>query len=396
MKTRNLLCLVLALLLCIPQSDAGVWRLTSTDSTKVSLTGDETVAGVKTFSSQLIVSDSTASTSPTTGSIKTAGGLGAAGAIFSGAAITATTNFRAAAGSATVVAFGDGDTTGIHFNGGGVRISSGGADKIQFGTNTNLLNNFIDGTGNTFYLGRYASGLSVFKGLYIGDGGIGVGYTGGTTYTPTQLIDVRGVAAAAYAIFQNTATGAGAGLQVGVSAGGVATIGYSTTPATITFATNGDLQMSGSIRSLGQLIGKGTVAGDQAVEGVIGEYKEAVISTATNVATTNEWGDNCNMTLTAGDWDISLFYETRHNGATITQWQIGISSTTGNSATGLTSGENRVSVQVPDVTFPNTMGAVPNYRRNITSPTTFYGKAIVTYTVATPQYRCRLSARRVR
>lgn len=164
--------------------------------------------------------------------------------------------------------------------------------------------------------------------------------------------------------------------------------------------TIGTQTISGVKTFDGQLIGKGTATNDDAAAGYIGEYIESVVSTLTNFpATTGNLGDATSISLTAGDWDVEFIVLLNESGGSLTtQMDVGISTTSGNSATGLTLGENRFrngDNTVVISTTARTLG-VPSYRMKFSGTTTVYGKLLGNYTVATPQFRCRLSARRAR
>ena len=143
---------------------------------------------------------------------------------------------------------------------------------------------------------------------------------------------------------------------------------------------------------------KGTALANSAPTGFKGEYIESV--TLQNVGATGLFSDLTSISLTAGDWDVSGLANWVPNGATFTttDFELGISSTAGNSNTGLTLGSNWVLYSdVVPITFTNFSAAVPVYRISLASTTTFYLKGkISAYSVATPQVSVRLSARRVR
>lgn len=145
------------------------------------------------------------------------------------------------------------------------------------------------------------------------------------------------------------------------------------------------------------LKGKGTATNDSATAGYIGEYLESVISSPTSYpGATTAWSDATSKSLTAGDWDVSLLLINSEAGGSLTsQFEIGISTTSGNSSSGLTFGEN--ALRSPSMTSNDGSSVVVcNYRMSLSSTTTVYAKLKGTYTVATPTYRCRLSARRMR
>lgn len=142
----------------------------------------------------------------------------------------------------------------------------------------------------------------------------------------------------------------------------------------------------------------GTNTNDNAAAGYIGEYVESVVS-AVSTPLTAIWGDMTSISLTAGDWDISLVAAINLNnsntGATVI---IGISPNSGNSGAGLAIGSNE-SLGFFATSTSNSFYislAIPNYRISITATTTFYAKMQSGFSSGGPQYNGRLSARRVR
>lgn len=138
----------------------------------------------------------------------------------------------------------------------------------------------------------------------------------------------------------------------------------------------------------------GTTTNDNAAAGRLGEYVESVVG-ATNFPTSTQYGDLTSISLTAGDWDVSLNIEANANGATVVSWNAGISVTSGNSGTGLVQGSNLFTLPPPSTTY-DTAVSVANWRRSLAATTTVYAKFYGNYSVATPQAYGRLSARRVR
>ena len=140
---------------------------------------------------------------------------------------------------------------------------------------------------------------------------------------------------------------------------------------------------------------KGTTTNNSASAGYVGEVARAVQATAASFPTSGQWGDCTSVSLTAGDWDVSANFYFSANGATVTQVLSGISSTTGNSSTGLVEGDNLAATIGPNSTS-GTASAISNFRVSLSGTTTYYAKIFAQYTVATPQYYCRISARRAR
>ncbi len=164
--------------------------------------------------------------------------------------------------------------------------------------------------------------------------------------------------------------------------------------------TVGTQTIAGTLTVSGQLIGKGTATNDSAATAYIGEYVESVISTLTNFpGASGNLGDATSISLTAGDWDVSATVLLNEAGGSLTtQMDLGISQASGNDGTGLTLGSNRLRNGDGTTTISPTARSmsIPAYRQSLSGTTTIYAKLLGTYTVATPQYRCRLSARRVR
>lgn len=145
---------------------------------------------------------------------------------------------------------------------------------------------------------------------------------------------------------------------------------------------------------------RGTTTNDSAAAGYVGQYTESVVAAGTSIPNaTTQYGDLTSISLTAGDWDVTAVVSFVANGATVTAFDIGISTTSGNSGTGLAYGNNEIDFAgglTASAAFTRMALVLPSYRVSIASTTTHYLKLYAAYTVATPQYGCRLSARRVR
>lgn len=158
--------------------------------------------------------------------------------------------------------------------------------------------------------------------------------------------------------------------------------------------TKGDATISGIRTFDGQLVGKGTATNDSAATGYIGEYVESVVS-AVSFPSTGAYGDLTSISLTAGDWDVAATISSTPNGATVTTVIIGVSTTSGNSSTGLVFGSNAAYAALPNATN-DAAGFIVAYRISLSATTTVYFKFRSSYSVATPKASGRLSARRVR
>lgn len=141
----------------------------------------------------------------------------------------------------------------------------------------------------------------------------------------------------------------------------------------------------------------GSATNDSAAAGNVGERVSSAVA-GVNAPTSNQLGDATSISLTAGDWDVSAVGIWDASGGTWSRADIGISTTSGNSATGLTNGDNRIvgvwaSTSTVITIVPYT---IPVYRISIASPTTVYLKILSLYSVGTPQFSGRITARRTR
>jgi len=144
------------------------------------------------------------------------------------------------------------------------------------------------------------------------------------------------------------------------------------------------------------LKGKGTATNDNAAAGYIGQYEEGTQTASTNFPTSGNLGDLASISLTAGDWDVSAVMYATLNGATFTEYRIGISTTSGNDSTGLTLGTNYLSALAP-TGAADTGQTMPNVRLSLSGSATAYLKYQGFYSAGgPPQARGRISARRVR
>jgi hypothetical protein len=107
------------------------------------------------------------------------------------------------------------------------------------------------------------------------------------------------------------------------------------------------------------------------------DYQETTNTSATNWAggASGAWADFTSLSLSPGEWDITGVVCTNNNGAvTAASAQVGISSTSGNSATGLNYGTNRVVQSIAATSGLIYTFAIPRYRVVVTITTTFYLK----------------------
>ncbi len=134
---------------------------------------------------------------------------------------------------------------------------------------------------------------------------------------------------------------------------------------------------------------------NRTVSGAVGAYSESVIATGSAVTlTTAQWNDVTSLSLTAGDYDVSILpVFTNGTGVTGTAVAAFVGTVSGNNSTGRSIGNNDwSSPTVPtansDVTGALTVRLVP------TSTTTYYLKVVGLFTAGTIKAAGRISARR--
>lgn len=166
-----------------------------------------------------------------------------------------------------------------------------------------------------------------------------------------------------------------------------------------TFTGNWGINLSSSNKNLltGPTAIGGTTTNDSAAAGFVGEYVESVISSTTSVpGATTVWANLTSISLTAGDWEVNGVTSLDNtNSATITSVAAAISINSGTTTTDQIDGSNQVDSATPGALAIRSL-VIPGYRISISGTTTVYLKMNVAYTIATPQYRCRISARRMR
>lgn len=138
----------------------------------------------------------------------------------------------------------------------------------------------------------------------------------------------------------------------------------------------------------------GVTDASSATAGSVGQYIESVVAVV-SAGTSTQWADMTSISLTAGDWDVSVLMFMQDQGATISEAQMGVSSTSGNSSTGLTFGTT-LTILARGYASNHSAGVIPSYRVNVSSTTSYYAKSNVNYTGGPPVLWARISARRVR
>lgn len=139
----------------------------------------------------------------------------------------------------------------------------------------------------------------------------------------------------------------------------------------------------------------GITTGATVGTGYIGETVQGQQLSSTSLFGNGTFGDMASISLTAGKWSISIVGTFILNtGTGMTAVAAGISTTSGNSATGLTEGDNYANGLPPTANANNSV-FVSNYIVQPTSTTTYYLKGVGYYSGGTPQYRGRITAIRI-
>lgn len=130
---------------------------------------------------------------------------------------------------------------------------------------------------------------------------------------------------------------------------------------------------------------KGSNSNNSAAAGDRGEVVNSSVADSSAVSSTgtNQYFDITSVSLTAGSWLIFARYGFTANGATVTDTRYGVSSTSGNSSTGLVFGDNVFSANVNPSASADSAEAFGGYIVRLTGTTTHYLKARMTFTVAT-------------
>lgn len=142
----------------------------------------------------------------------------------------------------------------------------------------------------------------------------------------------------------------------------------------------------------------GTTTNDSAAAGFVGQFVSATVGNV-NSTGTGQWFDVTSISLTAGDWDVTGMANESNNGGTWTTGALGISTTTGNSPTGLVSGESLISGSwASSSTTPTSVCfTVMPVRFSLAATTTIYLKCQLSFSAGTARVEgASLRARRIR
>jgi hypothetical protein len=138
----------------------------------------------------------------------------------------------------------------------------------------------------------------------------------------------------------------------------------------------------------------GTPTNDSAAVGYYGEFmSSATPSAGVSAGANNQFADFVSVTLTPGDWDVSGCVQWIP-GSTMTEADIAISSTSGNSGAGLIKGVNYfIQTFTSDANYRSNF--IPPFRVSLSVTTTYFLKTQSNYGGA-PTINCQIFARRKR
>ena len=135
--------------------------------------------------------------------------------------------------------------------------------------------------------------------------------------------------------------------------------------------------------------------GSTGTAGYVGEVIQSS-NTSQSLPASGNYGDSTSISLTAGSWILTHQLYLAAAGAAYTNCTIGISTNTGNSSSGLTAGDNLLSIGNNNSNGYDLSGVIAGYVVNIGSTTTYYGKVKAGYSGGSPTYSSRLTAVRRR
>lgn len=194
-------------------------------------------------------------------------------------------------------------------------------------------------------------------------------------------------------VYPATAT---ASFPFGVSASTISVSSNTIIPGSTFYANSFELRSSSIVFTPSTIGIFGTQTNDNALGGYVGQSTMSVVTTPVNFTGSGTFSDLTSLILTPGDWDVSACIDQVANGATITEVRMAITSTSGNSTTGMNAGDN-LSSGSPAVNAVRTSTiCIPSFRISLSAVTQYYLKFESSYSSATPQAVGRISARRVR
>lgn len=158
-----------------------------------------------------------------------------------------------------------------------------------------------------------------------------------------------------------------------------------------TRVSNGNWAFLYALDSTGMIVLlAGVTDASNAAAGVVGEFMISTVGNQAAPASTH-WGDMTSLSLTAGDWDVTLTCAMNQVASTVTDQEFGL---------GVTSGDNTPGTsQLLDFVSSASPIKVPMFLRkrfNLNTPTVVYAKMLFNYSGGTVFGLCSIQARRIR
>ncbi len=260
----------------------------------------------------------------------------------------------------------------------------------QVDANNDAIVDYINDT-LVAYLDNHDAGTATWANVYV-------------VATAANPVNITGNAATTELSISNSATDGDPILSFELSASSKLTMGVDDSDsdkfkmahaATLGTASTDDLIID---TTTGAVSIRGTATNDSASAGFVGEYMEAKNATLTNTGSNGQYADAGTLSLTAGNWLITLQLYVNRNTATWTRVDAGIGTATGNNSAGLSSGDNFIIHEwASSATTPGSIcPTVANYRVALSATTSYYGKVRADFSAGQPQFVHRLSAVRIR
>ena len=139
----------------------------------------------------------------------------------------------------------------------------------------------------------------------------------------------------------------------------------------------------------------GTTTNNDASAGSVGEYLTTGLVGLTTAGANNVFTDPNSLSLTAGDWDVSMICIAIGT-ALVSYYDGGVSTNSGNNGAGINGSDGSSVVGTPITATVNGSFNISSVRFSLASTTTIYAKLRVAYTGTAPQVYTRITARRVR
>jgi hypothetical protein len=139
---------------------------------------------------------------------------------------------------------------------------------------------------------------------------------------------------------------------------------------------------------------RGVTNGSNATAGSIGEYISSTSAQINLPGSSTQWGDIASISLTPGDWQVTVQGFSNPNGATVTgEVDLGIGTSSGNVSPGAIAVDWTPNIMM---ILNDSTGIFFTKRMSISGSTTAYAKIRTTYSGGTPVVQASIFARRVR